>query len=71
MTGGEILGYFKNGEFRWFGGGAPDCQRLRGGQGQAPAGVKGRSPFASLSPILAFSHVTSNRKVKFSFWAQK
>ena len=28
MTGGEILGYFKNGEFPGFGGGAPDCRSL-------------------------------------------
>ena len=42
MTGGEILGYFKNGQFWGFGGGAPDCRRLSGVQGpQAPAGVKG------------------------------
>ena len=42
MTGGEILGYFKNGEFRGFGGGAPDCRRLSGAgrvqRQQAPAG---------------------------------
>ena len=47
MTGGEILAYFKNGQFRGFGGagGAPDCRRLSGGQGpQAPAGVKGAEP---------------------------
>ena len=40
MTGGEILGYFKNGQFWGFGGagGAPDCRRLSGVQGpQAPA----------------------------------
>ena len=31
----------------------PDCRRLSGVQGpQAPAGVKGRSPFASLSPLI-------------------
>ena len=56
MTGGEIFGYFKNGQFRGFGlgGGAPDCRRLSGVQGpQAPAGVKGWSPFASLSPLIA------------------
>ena len=42
MTGDEILGYFKNGQF---GGGAPDCRRLSGVQGpQAPAGVKGAEP---------------------------
>ena len=40
MTGREILGYFKNGQFRGFGGGTPDCRRLSGVQGpQAPAGV--------------------------------
>ena len=52
MTGDEILGYFKNGGF---GGGAPDCRRrLSGVQGpQAPAGVKGRSPFASLLQLIA------------------
>ena len=51
MTGGEILGYFKNGQFWGFGGGV---RRLSGVQGpQAPAGVKGRSPFASLSPLIA------------------
>ena len=54
MTGGEILGYFKNGQFWGFGGGAPDCRRLSGVKGpQAPAEVKGRSPFASLSPLIA------------------
>ena len=41
MTGGEILGYFKNGVFRGFGGGAPDCRRLsRVQEPQAPAGIK-------------------------------
>ena len=50
MTGGEILGYFKNGQLRGFGGGAPDC----GVQGpQVSAGGKGRSPFSSLSPLNA------------------
>ena len=45
MTGGEILGYFKNRQFWGFGGGAPDCRRLSGVQGpQAPAGVKGAEP---------------------------
>ena len=54
MTGGEILGYFKNGQFRGFGGGAPDCRKLSGVQGpQAPVGVKGVEPFASLSPLIA------------------
>ena len=54
MTGGEILGYFKNGQFWGFGGGAPDCRSLSGVQGpQAPAGSRGRSPFASLSPLIA------------------
>ena len=57
MTGGEILGYFKNGQFRGFWGGAPDCRRLSGVQGpQAPAGVKGRggAPLLSyLSPLIA------------------
>ena len=53
MTGGEILGYFKNREYRGFVGGCrlPEAE------------------WGPLSPILAFSHVTSNRKVKFSFWA--
>ena len=74
MTGGEILGYFKNGQFWGFGGGAPDCRRLSGVQGpQAPAGVKGAEPLCFViavnRQILAFSHMTSNRKVKFSFWA--
>ena len=45
MTGGEILGYFKVGEFR---GGAPDCRRLSGVQGPQArpggAGVKGVEP---------------------------
>ena len=57
MTGGEILGYFKNGQFWGFGGGARDCRRLSGVQGpQAPAGVKGAvgaEPLASLSPLIA------------------
>ena len=45
MTGGKILGYFKNGEFQGFGGGAPDCRKLSGVQGpQALAGVKGSQP---------------------------
>ena len=49
MTGGEILGYFKNGEFRGFGGGVGPYMR----------GSRGLSPFASLSPLLAdFSYVT-------------
>ena len=46
MTGCEILGYFKNGEFRGFGGGAPTAGGLAGPQ--APA-----SPFALLSPLIA------------------
>ena len=54
MTGGGVFGYFKNGQFRGFVGGAPDCSRLSGVQGpQAPAGSRGRSPFASLSPLIA------------------
>ena len=45
MIVGEILEYFKNGQFRGFGGGAPDCRRLSGVQGpQLPAGVKGAEP---------------------------
>ena len=45
MTGGKILGYFKNGQCSFGGLGAPDGRRLSGVQGpQAPAGVKGAEP---------------------------
>ena len=55
MTGGEILGYFKNGEFRGFGVEHPTAGGLAGSRGRRPrtAGVKGAEPFDSLSPYIA------------------
>ena len=46
MTSGEILGYFQNGEFRGFGGRAPDCGRAPGSSPGAAGsgGVKGAEP---------------------------
>ena len=50
MTGGEILGYFKNEEFQGFGAGPG------GGQGGGAPLLRYRRK----SSMLAFSHVTSN-----------
>ena len=50
MTGGEILGYFKNGEFRGFEGEATDCRRLSGVQGpKAPTARGSRGYGGALS----------------------
>ena len=54
MTGGEILGYFKNGQFWGFGAEPPTAGGLAGSRGRRPRrGSRGRSPFASLSPLIA------------------
>ena len=54
MIGGEILEYFKNGQFRGFGAEPPTAGGLAGSRGHRPRwGSRGRSPFASLSPLIA------------------
>ena len=56
MTGGEILEYFKNREFRGFGSlGAehPTARCLAGSGAAGPGGGQEANPFASLSPLIA------------------